>query len=84
MAQVFHPSSIGRGESVTKKKRQLHSYTFVAIAFDLIRLSYTEAVLMEVQRISDIVPLGVAHRATKATRLQGYTIPEVCGPSYVT
>lgn len=40
------------------------------------RLPYTEAVLMEVHRISTIVPLSVMHRTTSATRLRGYDLPE--------
>nr|QST15063.1 CYP370A1 protein [Diaphanosoma celebensis] len=39
-------------------------------------LTYTEAVLMEVQRISSIAPFGVAHGAIKDTQLQGFTIPK--------
>lgn len=32
---------------------------------------------MEVQRISDIVPMAVARRALKDTHIQGYNIPKV-------
>lgn len=39
-------------------------------------MKYTEAVLMEVQRRTNIAPLGIAHRATKNTKLHGYHIPE--------
>ncbi|XP_046454405.1 methyl farnesoate epoxidase-like [Daphnia pulex] len=40
------------------------------------RLPYTEAVLMEVMRMSPIAPLAVPHRAMKDTQLQGFTIPK--------
>ncbi|XP_063236602.1 methyl farnesoate epoxidase-like isoform X2 [Bacillus rossius redtenbacheri] len=40
------------------------------------RLCYVEAVLMEVQRHSGVVPVAVAHRALKTTELMGHTIPE--------
>ncbi|XP_056631073.1 methyl farnesoate epoxidase-like [Diorhabda sublineata] len=43
---------------------------------DRIRLRYTEAVLMELQRRITIAPLGIAHRATKDSNLCGYSIPE--------
>lgn len=36
--------------------------------------------MMEVQRISDIVPLAVARRALKDTHIQGYNIPKVIKP----
>ncbi|KAJ8867266.1 hypothetical protein PR048_031065 [Dryococelus australis] len=41
------------------------------------RLCYVEAVLMEVQRHGNIVPVAVAHRAMNAADLMGYTIPKV-------
>ena len=40
-------------------------------------LPFTDAVLMEAQRISSIAPLAVPHFALKETQLQGYTIPKV-------
>lgn len=40
------------------------------------RLIYTEAVLMEVVRISNVPPLGIAHRAIETTTLSGKTIPK--------
>ncbi|RZB39556.1 p450 domain containing protein [Asbolus verrucosus] len=43
---------------------------------DRIKLKYTEAVLMEIQRRANIPPLGIAHRATRATSLFGYFIPK--------
>ncbi|KAB0792145.1 hypothetical protein PPYR_14104 [Photinus pyralis] len=43
---------------------------------DKINLPYTEAVLMETQRLANVPPLGVAHRATRTTNLFGYTVPE--------
>jgi len=39
-------------------------------------LPYTEAVLMEAQRLSSIAPFTVPHTAMKDTQLQGYTIPK--------
>lgn len=40
-------------------------------------LPFTEAVLMEAQRMSTIAPFTVPHYALKETQLQGYTIPKV-------
>ena len=41
------------------------------------RLPYTEAVLMEVHRMSSIAPFAVPHMATRETQLRGFTIPKV-------
>lgn len=40
-------------------------------------LPYTDAVLMEVQRMNTIAPVTAPHRAMKDTQLLGYTIPKV-------
>lgn len=40
------------------------------------RMNYTEAVLMEVQRFVNIVPVSVPHRAMTNTTLLGYNIPK--------
>lgn len=40
-------------------------------------LPYTEAVLMEAQRISSIAPFTVPHFAMADTKLQGHSIPKV-------
>ncbi|XP_035695869.1 cytochrome P450 2U1-like isoform X2 [Branchiostoma floridae] len=39
------------------------------------RLPYTEATIMEIQRIRPIVPLNIFHGNTSATTLYGYDIP---------
>ena len=58
---------------------RLHMIPFLSLTFiDLINsLPYTEAVLMEAQRLSSIAPFTVPHTAMKDTQLQGYTIPKV-------
>ncbi len=40
------------------------------------KMPYTEATIMEVQRIATVAPLGVPHRASEDTTLHGYTIPQ--------
>jgi hypothetical protein len=40
-------------------------------------MPYTEAVLMEIMRISNVTPLTVPHCAMNDTQLQGFTIPKV-------
>lgn len=42
----------------------------------LFRMKYTEAVIIEIQRRTNIAPLGIAHRAMKDTHFYGYHIPE--------
>lgn len=41
------------------------------------RLNYLEAVLMEVQRHSNVAPLAIAHRSVRNTSIHEYIIPKV-------
>ncbi|XP_070712528.1 cytochrome P450 2U1 [Pempheris klunzingeri] len=39
-------------------------------------LPFTEATIMEVQRLTAVVPLGIPHMASVTTEFKGYTIPK--------
>lgn len=43
---------------------------------DKTKLNYLHATVLEVQRISNIVPLSLLHRVTKDCTVKGYTIPK--------
>ncbi|XP_068087323.1 cytochrome P450 2U1 [Hyperolius riggenbachi] len=43
---------------------------------DKISMPFTEATIMEVQRMTVVVPLSVPHMASESTVFQGYTIPK--------
>uniref|UniRef100_A0A182NGX5 Cytochrome P450 n=1 Tax=Anopheles dirus TaxID=7168 RepID=A0A182NGX5_9DIPT len=45
-------------------------------ANDRLRLPYTEAVILEVERIATVVPGGLVHRAMDEVELCGYRIPK--------
>ncbi|KAM4834305.1 cytochrome P450 2U1 isoform 1-T2 [Thomomys bottae] len=43
---------------------------------DKAHMPYTEATIMEVQRLTVVVPLAIPHMTSEKTVLQGYTIPK--------
>ncbi|EDL24217.1 mCG10947 [Mus musculus] len=63
-------------EKVQKEIDQVISAHHVPTLEDRIKMPYTEAVIHEIQRFSDLAPIGLPHTVTKDTVFRGYLLPK--------
>ena len=70
---VIHPDVMSR---VQKEIDDIIGPSRMASIKDRDSMPYTQAVILEAQRVADIVPLGTPHRITQDIHIRGYTIPE--------
>ncbi|KAL6087997.1 hypothetical protein STEG23_011257 [Scotinomys teguina] len=63
-------------EKVQKEFDQVIGSHGLPILEDRTKMPYTEAVIHEIQRFSDLVPIGIPHKVTKDTLFRGYLLPK--------
>lgn len=64
--------------TISTLQRKLSGYLFfIHHSYVQCSLPYTEAFLMEAQRMSSVAPLGVPHYNTTKTQIGNYAVPKV-------
>ncbi|XP_021107397.1 cytochrome P450 2B4 isoform X2 [Heterocephalus glaber] len=72
-SEAFMPFSI---ERVHKEIEQVIGPHHQPALDDRTKMLYTEAVICEIQKFSDLLPIGVPHMVTKDIHLRGFIIPK--------
>uniref|UniRef100_A0ACB8FT43 Cytochrome P450 2G1 n=1 Tax=Sphaerodactylus townsendi TaxID=933632 RepID=A0ACB8FT43_9SAUR len=63
-------------EKVLQEIDQVIGHNRMPATEDRIQMPYTDAVIHEIQRLTDIVPMGLPHTVIRDTQFRGYLLPE--------